>query len=166
MIWLTWLIMKWSPLYALFPFRVSAKFGICTIVSVNRTLMEAKMCTFTLESTHFIFKRCPKFSTNPPRITVRYYKPHDGLPLGVPDKPVQRWLQPGGVGGVVTLLGHLRHCSQKGGAQSIYHKPTMTEVDSKVSRTNGMHLHSFSVYVGFIQIMLYKCLMWNLACSK
>ncbi len=44
-----------------------------------------------------------------------YYNPHDGLPLGVLDKPVQRGLQPGGVGGVVPLLGHLRHCSQKGG---------------------------------------------------
>jgi hypothetical protein len=42
-------------------------------VSVNETLVEAKMCTFTLESTHFIFNKCPiythdgasaKFSTN------------------------------------------------------------------------------------------------------
>jgi hypothetical protein len=42
-------------------------------VSVNRTLFEAKMCTFTLESRHFIFNKCPiyihdganaKFSTN------------------------------------------------------------------------------------------------------
>jgi hypothetical protein len=53
--------------------RVSAKFGTCTIVSVNGILVEAKMCTFTLESTHFIFNKCPiynhdgasaKFSTN------------------------------------------------------------------------------------------------------
>ncbi len=52
---------------------VSAKFGTCTVVSVNGTLFEAKMCTFTLESTHFIFNTCPiythngasaKFSTN------------------------------------------------------------------------------------------------------
>jgi hypothetical protein len=28
-------------------------------VSVTGTLFEAKMCTFTLESTHFIFNRCP-----------------------------------------------------------------------------------------------------------
>ncbi len=38
-----------------YPFRVSycsAKFGTCT---VNGTLVEAKMCTFTLESAHFIF---------------------------------------------------------------------------------------------------------------
>jgi hypothetical protein len=34
---------------------VSAKFDSCTVVSVNGTLVEAKMCTFTLESTHFIF---------------------------------------------------------------------------------------------------------------
>jgi hypothetical protein len=36
---------------------VSATFG--TVVSVNGTLFEAKMCTFTLESTHFIFNECP-----------------------------------------------------------------------------------------------------------
>ncbi len=41
---------------------VSAKFGTCTVVSVNRTLVEAKMCTFTLESTHFIFNKCPIFT--------------------------------------------------------------------------------------------------------
>ncbi len=35
------------------PFRVS-KLGTCTIVSVNGTFFEAKMCT--KESTHFIFK--------------------------------------------------------------------------------------------------------------
>jgi hypothetical protein len=42
-------------------------------VSVNETVVEAKMCTFTLESTHFIFNKCPiythdgasaKFSSN------------------------------------------------------------------------------------------------------
>jgi hypothetical protein len=42
-------------------------------VSVNETLVEAKLSTFTLESTHFIFNKCPiythdgasaKFSTN------------------------------------------------------------------------------------------------------
>jgi hypothetical protein len=52
---------------------VSAKFGPCTVVSVNGILVEAKMCTFTLESTHFIFNKCPiythdgasaKYSTN------------------------------------------------------------------------------------------------------
>ncbi len=52
-----------------------AQFGICTIVSLNGNgrLVETKMCTFTLESTHFIFNKCPiynhdgasiKFSTN------------------------------------------------------------------------------------------------------
>ncbi len=50
---------------------VSAKFG--TVVSVKGTLVEAKMCTFTLESMHVIFKKCPiythddasaQFSTN------------------------------------------------------------------------------------------------------
>ncbi len=29
---------------------VSAKFGTCTVVSVNEILVEAKMCTFTLEA--------------------------------------------------------------------------------------------------------------------
>ncbi len=42
-------------------------------MSVNGTLVEDKMCTFTLESKHFIFNKCPiythdgasaKFSTN------------------------------------------------------------------------------------------------------
>ncbi len=47
---------------------LSAKFGTCTVV------VEAKMCTFTLESTHFIFNRCPVYSnlalTHTKRITV------------------------------------------------------------------------------------------------
>ncbi len=55
---------------------VGSKLGTCTVVSVNGTLVKAKMCTictFTLESTHFIFNKCPiytydgasaKFSTN------------------------------------------------------------------------------------------------------
>ncbi len=37
---------------------VNAKFGTCTVVSVNGTLVVAKMCVFTLESTHFIFNKC------------------------------------------------------------------------------------------------------------
>ncbi len=37
---------------------VSAKFGICTVVGVNETLVEAKMCKFTLESTHIIVNKC------------------------------------------------------------------------------------------------------------
>jgi hypothetical protein len=41
---------------------VSAKIGTCTVVSVNVTLAEAKMCTFTLESTHFIFNKCPIYT--------------------------------------------------------------------------------------------------------
>ncbi len=41
---------------------VSAKFGTCTVVSVNGTLVEAKMCTFTLEYTHFIFNKCPIYT--------------------------------------------------------------------------------------------------------
>ncbi len=41
---------------------VCAKFGTCTVVSVNGTLVEAKMFTFTLESTHFNFNMCPIFT--------------------------------------------------------------------------------------------------------
>ncbi len=37
---------------------VIAKFGACTVVSLNRTLLEAKICIFTLESTHFIVNKC------------------------------------------------------------------------------------------------------------
>ncbi len=52
---------------------LSAKFGTCTVVSVNGTIVEAKMCALNLESPHFIFNKCPiythdgasaKFSTN------------------------------------------------------------------------------------------------------
>jgi hypothetical protein len=52
---------------------VSGKFVTCNVVSVKETLVEAKMRIFTLESTHFIFNKCPiythdgasaKFSTN------------------------------------------------------------------------------------------------------
>jgi hypothetical protein len=32
---------------------VGAKFSPCTVASVNRTPVEAKLCTLTLESTHF-----------------------------------------------------------------------------------------------------------------
>jgi hypothetical protein len=38
---------------------VIAKFVTCTVVSVNGTLVEVKMFTFTLESSHFIFSKCP-----------------------------------------------------------------------------------------------------------
>ncbi len=41
------------------PSQMTAKFGICTVVSLNGTLIEIKMFTFTLECTHFIFNECP-----------------------------------------------------------------------------------------------------------
>jgi hypothetical protein len=47
------------------PFRLnygSVEFDTCTVVSVNETLVEAKMCTFALESTHFIFIRYPIYT--------------------------------------------------------------------------------------------------------
>jgi hypothetical protein len=37
---------------------VSAKFAY-TVLTVNGTIVEAKMCTFTLESPLFVFNRCP-----------------------------------------------------------------------------------------------------------
>ncbi len=53
--------------------RDSDKFGTCTVVSVNGTLVEDKMRRFKGECEHFIFNNCPfhthdgasaKFSTN------------------------------------------------------------------------------------------------------
>jgi hypothetical protein len=53
---------------------VSAKFGTCTVVSVNGTLGEDKMRRFKGECAHFSFNKCPiythdgasaKFSTIP-----------------------------------------------------------------------------------------------------
>ncbi len=53
--------------------RVSTKFGTCTVVSVNRTLGESKMCRFKFECAQFSFNECSvythdgasaKFSTN------------------------------------------------------------------------------------------------------
>jgi hypothetical protein len=45
-----------------YPFPVSAKFGTCTVVIVNRTLVEAKLCTFALECMHFILKKSPIYT--------------------------------------------------------------------------------------------------------
>jgi hypothetical protein len=41
---------------------VSAKFNTCTVVSVNGTHVEAKMSTFTLESTHFTINKSPIYT--------------------------------------------------------------------------------------------------------
>ncbi len=35
------------------------------------TLAEAKMCTFTLESTHFIFNKCPITTAQVPNLEIR-----------------------------------------------------------------------------------------------
>ncbi len=52
---------------------VSAKFGICTVVSINGTVVEDKMRKFKDECENFSFSKCPiytddgasaKFSTN------------------------------------------------------------------------------------------------------
>ncbi len=42
--------------------RVCAKFSTCTVVGVNETLVEVNLCTITLESTHFIFNKCPIYT--------------------------------------------------------------------------------------------------------
>ncbi len=42
--------------------RVSAKFDTCTVVSLNETLVEDTMRTFTLESTLFVFNKCPIYT--------------------------------------------------------------------------------------------------------
>jgi hypothetical protein len=77
---------SWHCPFKLFPHTftrfvwVSAKFGTCTVVSVNGTLVEAKMCIITLESTHFIFNKCPIYThdgasakpTHTKRITVEF----------------------------------------------------------------------------------------------
>lgn len=41
---------------------ISAKYATCAVVSVNGTLVEAKMCIFTLESMHFSFSKCPIYT--------------------------------------------------------------------------------------------------------
>ncbi len=59
------------------------KFATCAVVSANGTLVEDKMCTFTLESMNFIFNKRPiythngasaKFSTNPHETDCSAYK--------------------------------------------------------------------------------------------
>jgi hypothetical protein len=52
-----------QPTYTVIRFvSVSAKFGTCTVVTANATLVKAKMCTFTLECRHFIFNKCPIYT--------------------------------------------------------------------------------------------------------
>ncbi len=38
---------------------MSAKFGICTIVGLNESLVEAKLCTQCVPSSYFSFSKCP-----------------------------------------------------------------------------------------------------------
>ncbi len=66
--------MQYSVAYTVIRFlRVSAKFGSCTVVSVNGTRVEDKMRRFKGKCAQFSFNRCPiythdgasaKFSTN------------------------------------------------------------------------------------------------------
>jgi hypothetical protein len=44
------------------PTGAGPRTGPCTVVSVNGTLVEAKMWTFTLECTHFLFNKCPIYT--------------------------------------------------------------------------------------------------------
>jgi hypothetical protein len=58
-----WALMARHVLYTVIIFvSTRAKFGTCTVVGVNGALVEAKMCTFTLECTHFIFNKCPIYT--------------------------------------------------------------------------------------------------------
>jgi hypothetical protein len=41
---------------------ISAKFGTCTVVSVNETLVEDKMRRFKGECAHFSFNKCPIYT--------------------------------------------------------------------------------------------------------
>ncbi len=45
-------------------------------MSVNGTLVEAKMCTWTLKSTHFTFNKCPIYTTEGPsaKFSTNYTK--------------------------------------------------------------------------------------------
>ncbi len=51
--------------------QVDAKFGTCTVVGLNGTLVEAKMFTLTLECTHFFFNKCPIETHNGANATLR-----------------------------------------------------------------------------------------------
>jgi hypothetical protein len=41
-------------------------------VSVNGTLVESKICTFTLESTHFTFNKCPIYTHDGAKFITNY----------------------------------------------------------------------------------------------
>ncbi len=67
---------------------VSAKIGICTVVSVNGTLVENKIGRFQGECAHFIFNKCPtyindgasaKFSINSHETDNSVHQPLPGL---------------------------------------------------------------------------------------
>ena len=86
---------KWrageNPVYTVIRFLwVSAKFGTCTVLSVNGTFAEDNMRRFRGECAHFIFNKCPiyihdgastKFSTN--SLKTDYSVPT--WPLSCPD---------------------------------------------------------------------------------
>ncbi len=50
--------------------ELSAKFGTCTVVSVNGTLLEAKMCTFTLYAFYLQQTSVPFTPVETKRITL------------------------------------------------------------------------------------------------
>ncbi len=100
-------------------------------MSVNGTFVEVKMCTFTLESTHFIFNECPiythdgasaKFSTYSHEMDysegendVRLGRPCEAV--GLPDAGVgEVYVAPGGLGLVIKLQRflNLRYWSMGG----------------------------------------------------
>ncbi len=70
----SWQYEDWRLEYTVNRFvGVSAKFGTCTVVSVNGTLVKSKNRRFNDECAHLLFNKCPiythngasaKFSTN------------------------------------------------------------------------------------------------------
>jgi hypothetical protein len=85
---------------------VSAKFGTCTVVSVNVTLVEDKMRGFKGECAHFSFNKCPiythdsasaKFSTNSQEMDNSVYLLAE-TPQPPPHPPVFGLMYEGAIG--------------------------------------------------------------------
>ena len=97
---------------------VSVKFGTCTVMNVNGTFLEDKLCTFTLESTHFIFNLCPiythdsasaKFSTNSQEtdysVVSTWLKARYCQPLNQQKKWINPWIHKRNHSHCVTVKG-------------------------------------------------------------
>jgi hypothetical protein len=56
-------------------------------VSVNETVVEEKMCTFTLDSTHFIFNKCPIYTHDGASVKFRTNSHETDYSVGVKRPP-------------------------------------------------------------------------------